>query len=256
MKPNDALSIGELAASFGWSVRFVEGLVRSESIPALNINGIHYFRRQDVVDWLDQKIQTLDASRLNELEAKLEGDSVDFNSARTAPKSISDLLHEGSISLGQMYSSKRMVLEKLTDLAEKSGKVVNREHLLASLIERESLCSTALPGGVAITHPRRPLPLAVTDTVLAFLHLRTPIPFGAEDETPTELFFLIAAQDERQHLHTLSRIARILRSDTIEKLKAKDVVTQHDVLKILTAAELNTRRSSSEDTHKQNWTII
>ena len=70
-KPNDALTIGEVAASFGWSTRFVEALVRGEKIPGLEINGTHYFRRDDIIDWLDQKIQTLDAARLGELERKL-----------------------------------------------------------------------------------------------------------------------------------------------------------------------------------------
>ena len=66
------LSIGQLAAYLGWSTRFIEGLVRGERLPGLEIDGQWRFRRDDVVDWLEQKIQTLDTARVSELEAKME----------------------------------------------------------------------------------------------------------------------------------------------------------------------------------------
>ncbi|MGH8016800.1 MAG: PTS sugar transporter subunit IIA [Opitutaceae bacterium] len=72
-------------------------------------------------------------------------------------------------------------------------------------VERETLCSTALPGGVAICHPRRPVPHIVRKTLLAVLRTGQPVPFGAEDGESTRLFFLIAAKDDRAHLHALAR---------------------------------------------------
>lgn len=221
-KPNDALTIGEVAASFGWSPRFVEALVRAEKIPGLEINGAHYFRRDDIIDWLDQKIQTLDAARLGELERKLETDLNEPAKKIPVQLDIREYLLPSAIELDVPLSSKRTILERLVDLASSTGRVLDRAHVLASLIEREAILSTALPGGVAICHPRRPVSSALSDSVLAFLRTSTPVPFGSE-YGPTQLFFLLVATDERTHLHGLARLTRILRSDTIHKLADPDV---------------------------------
>ncbi|MCC5806152.1 MAG: PTS sugar transporter subunit IIA [Opitutales bacterium] len=234
MKPQDALTIGEVAANFGWSTRFVEGLVRSEKIPGLHINGQFLFRREDIIDWLDQKIQTLDARRLSELEKKLEAD-LDEASASKAILShrLFDSLDKRAIQLGLPLSSKRTVLDALVGLAVATGNVLDDKHLLASLIERESLLRTALPGGLAICHPRRPLPSAISDTVVAFLRTREPIAFGAEKGEKTHLFFLLCAPDDHSHLHGLSRLARVLRTETIDQLKSEEITTPEEVLALL-----------------------
>lgn len=243
MKPKDALTIGEVAANFGWSTRFVEGLVRSEQIPGLQINGQYLFRREDIIDWLDQKIQTLDASRLKELEAKIEDDWSEDARNVSRHLDVHKILSPLSISLRQPISSKRMVLEKLVESAVKSKQVTNPEHLLASLIERERLHSTALPGGLAICHPRRPLPLAVTHTTLAFLRTREPVAFGADCGEPTQLFFLIVAADEQSHLHALSRIARLgSRTNLLDQLRSSDVIDPHQVITIIRELELAAAR--------------
>ena len=73
---SDYLTIGQLASNLGWSVRFIEGLVRGERLPGLEIDGAWHFRREDVIDWLEQKIQTLDKSRVRQLEKRVESSLV------------------------------------------------------------------------------------------------------------------------------------------------------------------------------------
>jgi PTS system nitrogen regulatory IIA component len=190
------LTIGQLAEYLGWSARFIEGLVRGERMPGLEIDGQWRFRRDDVVDWLEQKIQTLDTARVAELENKLES---------------------------------------LATLAEATGLLFDKQHLLDSLVERESLCSTAMPGGVALCHPRRPIPSIIQRQFLAFLRTEQPVDFGAEDGEGTTLFFLLCTPDDRSHLHGLARLARVLNSGTLESLlNASDSA---EVLAILAHAE-------------------
>lgn len=130
------------------------------------------------------------------------------------------------------------MIEQLAELAGKSGKVGDAELLLASVLQRESLCSTALPGGVAICHPRRPLPSALTGTVLSFIRTSTPVTFGAEGGEGTSIFFLLAAVDDRSHLHGLSRIARLLRSgEVLETLKSERLGDANAVVTYLRQAE-------------------
>lgn len=214
------ISIGQLAAYLGWSTRFIEGLVRGEHLPGLEIDGQWRFRRDDVVDWLEQKIQTLDTARISELEAKMESFLLADGTFRTTRTDrLASRLPLKGIALDSKAANKAELLRSLTTVAEATGLLFDGEHLLASLVDRESLCSTAMPGGVALCHPRRPIPSIIERQFLCFLRTKEPIDFGAEDGEGTSLFFLLCTPDDRSHLHGLARLARILDGDTLTLLK-------------------------------------
>ncbi|MES2659609.1 MAG: PTS sugar transporter subunit IIA [Verrucomicrobiota bacterium] len=227
----DYLTIGQLAAYLGWSTRFIEGLVRGERLPGLEIEGQWRFRRDDVVDWLEQKIQTLDTAHITELETKMESSLVAdgvFRDPHRIDRLASRLPQKG-IALNVPLTTKADVLRALVDLAETTGLLLDKDHLLASLVDRESLCSTAMPGGVALCHPRRPIPLAIERQFLCLLRTSAPVDFGAEDGEGTSLFFLLCTPDDRSHLHGIARLARILHGGAIEPLlnasNSEDVLT-------------------------------
>lgn len=233
---HEYLTIGQLAAYLGWSPRFIEGLVRGEHLPGLEIDGQWKFRRNDVVDWLEQKIQTLDTTHVSELENTMEtsllADGV-FRTTRT--DRLTSRLPLQGIALDVQLTTKSDVLRELTALAEATGLLLDKDHLLASLVDRESLCSTAMPGGVALCHPRRPIPSVIERQFLCFLRTSSPVDFGAEDDEGTSVYFLLCAPDARSHLHGLARLARILQGDTLEKLKA--ATSAENVLAVLADAE-------------------
>jgi len=58
------------------------------------------------------------------------------------------------------------------------------------------------------------------------------IHFGAPDDLPTDLFFLICCQDDRLHLHTLARLSMIaVKTDVMNQLRqAPDASTMHAAL--------------------------
>ncbi len=207
----DSVTIGELASSFGWSTRFVEGLVRGERLPSIEVDGQLRFRRDEIVDWLQQKIHTLDSARVSDLEGNLESNLLEDGTfaTRRSDRLASRLPLKG-IALDLEIGSKQEVLRTLVDLADATGLLLDRDFLLASLVDREALCSTALPGGVALCHPRRPVPSAISRQFVCFLRTRTPVDFGAEDGEGTSLFFLLCTPDDRSHLHGLARLARVL----------------------------------------------
>ncbi len=230
------ISIGQLAAYLGWSTRFIEGLVRGEQLPGLEIDGQWRFRRDDVVDWLEQKIQTLDAARVSELEAKMESSLLADGTFRTTRSDrLTSRLPLKGIALDVTAGNKADLLRSLTAVAEATGLLFDREHLLASLVDRESLCSTAMPGGVALCHPRRPIPSIIERQFLCFLRTTTPVDFGADDGEGTSLFFLLCTPDDRSHLHGLARLARILHGDTLQLLRTAS--RSEDILTILAQVE-------------------
>ncbi|MBK1881490.1 PTS sugar transporter subunit IIA [Luteolibacter pohnpeiensis] len=221
---SEYLTIGLLAANLGWSVRFIEGLVRGERLPGLEINGAWHFRRDDVIDWLEQKIQTLDANRVIQLERRIESSLASegiYQSPLTLDRIASRLPDEG-IELDAPIHTKNEVIHALTGLAERTGLLFDRDYLLAALLDRESLCSTAMPGGVALCHPRRPIPTAISTQFMCFLRTANPVPFGSDDELTdgTTIFFLLCAPDDRSHLYGLARIARMLHHGILSDLRS------------------------------------
>ena len=218
---SEYINIGQLSAYLGWPIRFIEGLIRGENLPGFEIEGQWRFRRDDVVDWLEQKIQTLDAARVSELEVKMEESLLadgTFHTTRT--DRLTSRLPLKGITLDVPLVTKANVLRSLATLAEATGFLYDKEHLLASLVDRESLCTTAMPGGVALCHPRRPIPSIIQRQFLCLLRTAAPVDFGAEDGEGTSLYFLLCTPDDRSHLHGLARLARILRGDTLDALKS------------------------------------
>lgn len=234
---NEYLNIGQLASNLGWSVRFIEGLVRGERLPGLEIDGVWHFRRDDVIDWLEQKIQTLDANRVLQLEKRVESSLVADGTYRrpTATDRLTSRIPEEGISLDVHIENKTDVVRALVGLAERTGLLYDRDYLLASLLDRESLCSTAMPGGVALCHPRRPIGTAISTQFVCLLRTLKPVDFGATDGEGTSVFFLLCAPDDRSHLYGLARVARILHSGALEGIKIAR--SEEDVRRAITAVE-------------------
>lgn len=231
MTAHETLSVGEVAASFGWTPRFVERLAVLGAIPAQEVNGQWHFRREQLVEWLDRKIQTLDATRIADLESTLEAE------LQAASRSIhlAQRLQPPLVSLDSAASSKPAVLKELVTLAERTGLVTDGPALLASLAEREAILTTALPGGFAICHPRHPLPQALRRTVIGALRTSRPIDFGADEGEKTQLFFLVAAIDDRAHLYALARLIRVVRGNTLEGLF--EAATPEDFIELIRRRE-------------------
>lgn len=230
------INIGQLSEYLGWSPRFIEGLVRGEHLPGFEVEGQWRFRRNDVVDWLEQKIQTLDGNRVGELEARLESSLLADGTFRTnRADRLTSRFPADSILLDVPATNKLEVLRAITRLAAGTGLLSDEEQLLSSLVDRESLCSTAMPGGVALCHPRRPVPSLIERQFLCFIRTTRPIDYGAEDGEGTSLFFLLCAPDDRSHLHGIARLARALQGRTLGFLR--DAGSPGEVLSILADAE-------------------
>ena len=79
----DSITLGELANYFGWSPRFIEGLARGERLPSVEVGGEIRFRRDEIVDLLQQKIHTLDAARVSGLEGRIEQSLIEDGTRHT-----------------------------------------------------------------------------------------------------------------------------------------------------------------------------
>lgn len=85
-----------------------------------------------------------------------------------------------------------------------------------SLIERERKGSTGVGAGVAVPHARVE---GLERMRSLFLRLEAPIDFGAVDDQPVDLVFVLLAPKEAktEHLQALARISRALRKPELRE---------------------------------------
>ena len=97
-----------------------------------------------------------------------------------------------------------------------------RKGLLDSVVERESLGSTGLPNGLAIPHPRQPLPYATAEPLICLGRVQAGIFFEARDGVMSDLFVLICSHEDRQHLQVLARLMRMFDEKLLADLRSTD----------------------------------
>jgi mannitol/fructose-specific phosphotransferase system IIA component (Ntr-type) len=121
-------------------------------------------------------------------------------------------------------------LEELTrHLVAQAGGVY--EDVLRAIAEREEVLSTGIGFGVAIPHGKSP---TVKELCLICGVSPTPITYGSIDGEPVRLFFLIVGPESSagQHVKVLSRIARLVRHDSLRArlLQARTPAEFHQTL--------------------------
>jgi PTS system nitrogen regulatory IIA component len=132
---------------------------------------------------------------------------------------ILDVLPREAIIEDLKATDKKGVLEELVaPVAQLAG--IDHQELVRVLLERESLGSTGIGGGIGIPHGKiRNLESLILGCGIS----RTGIDFKSIDHRPTRIFFLLLTPENSTglHLKILARISRILKNDPFkEKLLA------------------------------------
>ena len=145
---------------------------------------------------------------------------------------LPEMLELGAVDSAMTSKTKASALRDLVVLAEKTGQLTDPKELLESLETREELCPTALPGGLAIPHPRFHQPYLFESSFIVVGRPIQEIHFGSPDGSPTDLIFLLCCQDDRIHLHTLSRICMMaLKTEMLSRLRsAPDATAMRDCI--------------------------
>ncbi len=204
----------------------MEQLVKTTEIPHQNRGGRIVFLRGELDAWASQRILGLPPKRLAAYHQKsTQGTRAIFAKDVLLP----ELLQPGFIEAALTAKTRKSVIRELVALAERTGRVLDPADLLASVEAREELCSTGLPGGLAILHCRNHEPYRFESSFIVLGRTVQEIHFGAPDGRPTWLFFLICCQDERIHLHALARLCLIVqKTDIVSRLlTAPDAATMY-----------------------------
>jgi nitrogen PTS system EIIA component len=213
---NDVMGLEELATYLHRDVREVSKLASRGKLPGQKVGGEWRFLRVEINQWLEGQLSGYTDQQLTAVEAGPD------RNPEYEPL-LSEYLSEATVAVPLGASTKVSALRELVALAERSWQVYDPAALLEAIRHREEMGSTALPSGVAIPHPHRPLPAVLGEPVIAYGRTVSAIPFGAEHGGLTDIFFLVACRDDRTHLRVLARLSRLLlRPGFLDELRAAE----------------------------------
>lgn len=142
---------------------------------------------------------------------------------------ISDILTEDVLEIRLAAKDKTEAINKMVDLANKSGKILDLEKVRTVVFEREKLVSTGVGKGFAIPHGKSD---DISDIVAAFAILSEPVDFDSIDSEKVQYIFLLVGKDSmlNKHIKLLSRISRLMNKDefrnTLLTAKSKSELLQ------------------------------
>lgn len=142
---------------------------------------------------------------------------------------LAGCLRRDSILPQLAATSKTTLLQELAAPIVADLPAALQQQAVQILKERETLGSTATGNGVAIPHGKVP---GLSEVRVGFGRHPQGIDFGAPDDKPVHLLFVILAPSEQQgvHLQLLARISRIVSSEECRKalLDAADAAALYD----------------------------
>ncbi len=215
--PQRRMSSSEVAEYLHLSGEDLARLIKEGEIPCARLGARLVFTRKEVDAWASRHILGSSAKRLAEYHRKT---TARLERLTDRGEMVAELLRVEAIAPALDARTRPSALKEMVALGERTGLVNYPRELLEMLRQREELCSTALPGGFALLHPRHHDPYMFSDSFVALGRTRSPIPFGAPDGSPTDLFFLVCCQDDRIHLHILARLCLICtRTKLVSRLR-------------------------------------
>ena len=201
------LTMHELAVYLHLDEQTVAKLVTAGKIPSIQIERQWRFKRSAIDQWIEEQ---------------LVGEEENFADIPDGMKQpLEDLLPDQAIITNLRARTPVGVIEELAARAYTSGWLLDKPWFVGAVVERESLASTAMEGGVAFLHTRAKDKGKIGRPFVVVGRSWEGIGFGAPDGNPTYLFFLLGLKYDRLHLPILGRLARALRNPaTIAKLRA------------------------------------
>lgn len=174
-------------------------------LPGRRVGGQWRFSRAEIHHWLEERIGVSDEEELAKMETSLER----ADTSETSGISIAALLPTEAIAVPLQAKTRGSVISEMSELAASTGLLWDPVKMAEAVAAREAMHPTALDIGVALMHPRRPQSSILGEAILALGISGQGLPFGGSSGL-TDVFFLICATSDHEHLRILARLSRMI----------------------------------------------
>lgn len=225
------MTLTQLSTYLHMSRNTVLKLVDEKTIPGVQIESEWRFRRGEIDEWLS----TQRKSDYDDFEDVVDGMHLP----------LGDLMPHEAIIHDMRAPDALGAIEELAARAYNEKWLNDKPWFIGSLVERETLASTAMEGGVAFLHTRSRDASKLKRPFVICGRSYEGIDFGAPDGKPTFVFFLLGLKYDKLHLPILGRLARLtMRSPTIiSRLRSTtSPIKMRAILLKLDAEELSARK--------------
>jgi len=200
----EIMTLSETAAYLQLAERTVLRMAQRGEIPAAKVASQWRFMKPLLRDWLAAQMQVLPKGAPGREEVLLP---------------LTEVLRPEFMSLDLKPGPKESILRQLVAPLLKTGFARDTNQLLKSLLDRERMMTTAIGHGIAIPHPRRPIPGMFPEPAVAMGICAEGTDFDAIDDQRVHVFFLICATRVEIHLQLMARISWLSRQGIVAKLR-------------------------------------
>lgn len=212
---DDILTIEEVAKYLRVSERTVYDWAQKGEIPAGKIGTVWRFKKSEIEKWVNERLSSNIKKEENNPEVIVKN--------ILSPDRIVFINH----------TTKRDALVELANNLSTAPQVKYSDELVAEILKREELMSTAIGRGIAIPHVRLS---SVTDLVMSVgICKKDIIDYQSIDEIPVRILIMIAAayNQHTYYLQTLSFFSSKLKEKTLRD-KLLDASTPEEAYALLT----------------------
>lgn len=230
---NEDFDVASLATYLHLTPTQVERMAGRGKLPGRKIGGQWRFSQAEIHHWFEDRIGASDEEELVEVEKVLQAEDKDVEPDEM---DFALLVPEQIVFVPLAARTKNSLIQNICAETAKSGVLWDPDKMADAIRSREQLHPTALDNGVALLHPRRPMPGIMGDPFVALGITPNGIPFGGPRGCLSDIFFLIGSTDDRVHLRVLTRLSRIIANpDTLIQLR--ECESPSEARDILLAAE-------------------
>jgi len=197
------LSVKDVAKLLNISEKTIYRMIRSETIPCFRVGGQWRFDRREINSWME------DAREFSAQTSARRSSTEDEEAI-----SIAGFLGRGGIYYHVKGDTKEKAVQSCLDLIGEGVPQMDTAGMFGSVMERESLCSTAVGHGIALPHPRS-FGKFNGLSYLALCFLEKPIPFGSLDNEDVGTLFFIFPRSEQRLLRIQSKLLRLLKDEEV-----------------------------------------
>jgi len=199
------LTLSETAQYLKVAEKTLQRMIRDKKIPCSRVGNQWRFMKNVVDEWL---IKGMNLPRQEENISILEKEDVELQLSRILLDTVSPL----------KAGSKKDILSQLIEPLKAKGLLESPENYLSMLLKREAMVSTAIGGGLALPHIRRPQDHNSTSTHIVLGISPEGLEYDSLDGEKVHLFFLIFCSSEIVHLRLMSRISSLVKqTESLEK---------------------------------------